>query len=110
MENNERLELQTKAFMADLLAGVNKDDSIQNNISYMIYYDLHNWVRWNRSYNRNKEECPPRERRALFLCVFGKDLVISGTLFCIDGEDQHQGPQGVLRIRHINNIGIGPVE
>ena len=36
MENNERLELQTKAFMADLLAGVNKDDSIQNNISYMI--------------------------------------------------------------------------
>ena len=36
MENIERLELQTKAFMADLLAGVNKDDSIQNNISYMI--------------------------------------------------------------------------
>ena len=36
MENNERLELQTKAFIADLLAGVNKDDSIQNNISYMI--------------------------------------------------------------------------
>ena len=36
MKNNERLELQTKAFMADLLAGVNKDDSIQNNISYMI--------------------------------------------------------------------------
>ena len=36
MENNERLELQTKAFMADMLAGVNKDDSIQNNISYMI--------------------------------------------------------------------------
>lgn len=36
MENNERLELQTKAFMADLLAGVNLDDSIQNNISYMI--------------------------------------------------------------------------
>lgn len=36
MKNNERLELQTKAFMADLLAGVNLDDSIQNNISYMI--------------------------------------------------------------------------
>lgn len=36
MENNERLELQTKAFVADLLAGVNIDDSIQDIISYTM--------------------------------------------------------------------------
>lgn len=36
MENDERLELQTKAFIADLLAGVNRDDSIQNIIGYTM--------------------------------------------------------------------------
>lgn len=36
MENNERLELQTKAFVIDLLAGVNKEDSIQDTISHIL--------------------------------------------------------------------------
>lgn len=36
MENNDKLELQTKAFVADLLAGVNIDDSIQNIIRYIM--------------------------------------------------------------------------
>ncbi|MGN0318520.1 MAG: diguanylate cyclase domain-containing protein [Lachnospira sp.] len=36
MEKNELLELQTKAFIADLLTGVNIDDSIQDIISYTI--------------------------------------------------------------------------
>lgn len=36
MENNERLELQTKAFVTDLLAGVNKEDSIQDTISHIL--------------------------------------------------------------------------
>lgn len=36
MENDERLELQTKSFVADLLAGVNRDDSIQNIIAYAM--------------------------------------------------------------------------
>lgn len=36
MENNERLELQTKAFIADLLAGVNIDDSIQDILRYTM--------------------------------------------------------------------------
>ena len=36
MENNERLELKTKVFIADLLAGVNIDDSIQNIIRYIM--------------------------------------------------------------------------
>lgn len=36
MENTGRLELQTKLFIADLLAGVNVDDSIQNIIRYIV--------------------------------------------------------------------------
>ena len=36
MENNERLELQTKAFIADLLAGIDIDDNIQNIIRYTM--------------------------------------------------------------------------
>lgn len=36
MENDERLELQTKAFIADLLAGMNRDDGIQNIIGYTM--------------------------------------------------------------------------
>ena len=36
MENNERLELKTKAFVADLLSDVNIEDSIQNIIRYII--------------------------------------------------------------------------
>ncbi|MGN1119754.1 MAG: hypothetical protein ACI4Q4_05310 [Oscillospiraceae bacterium] len=36
MENNDRLELKTKAFVADLLASVNIDDNIRNIIGYVI--------------------------------------------------------------------------
>ena len=36
MEHNDRLEQQTKIFIADLLAGVNVDDSIQNIIRYIV--------------------------------------------------------------------------
>ncbi len=36
VENNDRLKLKTKAFVADLLAGVNIDDSIRDIISYII--------------------------------------------------------------------------
>ena len=36
MESNERLTLQTKAFIADLLAGVNIDDSIQDILRYTM--------------------------------------------------------------------------
>ncbi len=34
---------------------------------------------------------------------------VSGAFFCIDGQHQHQRAKGVLRVRHIDGIGIGPI-